>query len=165
MRKRSGRWSTLLHQAESGVVDQLALGIQTIEGQGLNELRRTVPNPQSRERPEAEAAIVTRIADQRRSLAGQPQSPHRLGHQGTADPLSVLRWQNGERADQDRPQSKERSFRRPYGGDAAWGRIASLIGTCKINGVEPFAYLTVIANCHPQSDIDDLLPWKFKPSS
>ena len=54
-------------------------------------------------------------------------------------------------------------------GGIAWGRIASLIETCKINGVEPFAYLkatlTAIANGHPQSSIDDLLPWNFKPSS
>ncbi len=26
-------------------------------------------------------------------------------------------------------------------GDIAWGRIASLIEACKINGVEPYAYL------------------------
>ncbi|TVS19693.1 MAG: IS66 family transposase [Gammaproteobacteria bacterium] len=54
-------------------------------------------------------------------------------------------------------------------GGIAWGRIASLIETCKINGVEPFAYLratlTAIANGHPQSHIDDLLPWNFTPSS
>ena len=54
-------------------------------------------------------------------------------------------------------------------GGKAWGRIASLIETAKINGVEPFAYLKAtleaIANGHPQSAIDDLLPWNFKPSS
>jgi hypothetical protein len=54
-------------------------------------------------------------------------------------------------------------------GGIAWGRIASLIETCKINGVEPFAYLkatlTAIANGHPQSRLDDLLPWNFAPSS
>ena len=53
-------------------------------------------------------------------------------------------------------------------GGAAWGRIASLIETCKINGIEPFAYLkatlTAIANGHPQSRLDDLLPWNFTPS-
>ncbi len=53
-------------------------------------------------------------------------------------------------------------------GGIAWGRIASLIETCKINGVEPFAYLkatlTAIAKGHLQSRIDDLLPWSFKPS-
>lgn len=52
-------------------------------------------------------------------------------------------------------------------GGIAWGRITSLIETCKINGVEPFAYLkaTLIANGHPQSRLDDLLPWNSKPSS
>ena len=54
-------------------------------------------------------------------------------------------------------------------GGIAWGRIASLIETCKINGIEPFAYLkatlTAIANGHPQSRIDDLLPWNFAQSS
>ena len=54
-------------------------------------------------------------------------------------------------------------------GGIAWGRIASLIETCKINGIEPFAYLTAtltaIANGHPQSCIDDLLPWNFVPSN
>lgn len=54
-------------------------------------------------------------------------------------------------------------------GGIAWGRIASLIETCKINGVEPFAYLkatlTAIANGHPQRRLDDLLPWNFAPSS
>ena len=54
-------------------------------------------------------------------------------------------------------------------GGIAWGRIASLIETCKINGVEPFAYLKAtleaVAASHPQARIDDLLPWNFKPSS
>lgn len=54
-------------------------------------------------------------------------------------------------------------------GGIAWGRIASLIETCKINGVEPFAYLkatlTAIACGHPQSHLDDLPPWSFKTSS
>jgi hypothetical protein len=54
-------------------------------------------------------------------------------------------------------------------GGIAWGRVASLIETCKINGIEPFAYLkailTAIANGHPQNCIDDLLSWNFKLSS
>ena len=53
-------------------------------------------------------------------------------------------------------------------GGKAWGRIASLIETAKINGVEPFAYLKAtleaIAAGHPQNRIDDLLPWNFTPS-
>lgn len=54
-------------------------------------------------------------------------------------------------------------------GGRAWGRIASLIETAKINGVEPFAYLKAtlkaIAADHPQGQIDELLPWNFTPSS
>lgn len=42
------------------------------------------------------------------------------------------------------------------------GGIASLIETCQINGIEPFAYLkanlTAIANGNAQSRLDDLLP-------
>ena len=54
-------------------------------------------------------------------------------------------------------------------GGRAWGRIASLIETAKVNDVEPFAYLKAtlesIAIGHPQSRIDDLLPWNSQPSS
>jgi transposase len=46
-----------------------------------------------------------------------------------------------------------------------WARIASLIATCKMNGVEPFAYLKAtleaIAAGHPDAELDDLLPWAF----
>ena len=54
-------------------------------------------------------------------------------------------------------------------GAAAWGRIASLIETCKMNGVEPYAWLKStlekIAGGHPQSRIRELLPWNFDPAS
>ena len=64
---------------------------------------------------------------------------------------------------------KHAFFAAHHEGGMAWGRIASLIETCKINGTEPFAglkaTLTAIANGHLQSRIDDLLPWNFKPSS
>ena len=46
-----------------------------------------------------------------------------------------------------------------------WARFASLIGTCKMNGVEPCAYLedlfTKRANVHPDRDIDALMPWAY----
>jgi len=54
-------------------------------------------------------------------------------------------------------------------GAANWACIASLIETCKINGVDPFAYivatLEAIAAGHPQSRIDDLTPWAFAAAS
>ncbi|MEI6098841.1 MAG: transposase domain-containing protein [Alphaproteobacteria bacterium] len=47
--------------------------------------------------------------------------------------------------------------------------MASLIETCKPNTIDPFAYLrttlTAIANSHPPTRIDGLMPWAFqKPS-
>ena len=54
-------------------------------------------------------------------------------------------------------------------GARSWGRIGSLIETCKMNGVEPYAWLNTtlekIAAGHPNSRIDELLPWNFKPPS
>lgn len=50
-----------------------------------------------------------------------------------------------------------------------WATIASLIETAKLNGVEPLAYLsdilTRIVNRHPNSQIDDLLPWVYAAKS
>ena len=51
------------------------------------------------------------------------------------------------------------------GGAEHWAVIASLIETCKLNGVEPLGYLadvlTRIVNGHPNSQIDQLLPWAY----
>lgn len=51
------------------------------------------------------------------------------------------------------------------GGGEHWAIIASLIETCKLNAIEPQAYLTDvisrIANGHPNSRIDELLPWLY----
>lgn len=49
-----------------------------------------------------------------------------------------------------------------------WAMIASLIETCKLNAVDPHAWLSdtfkAIAGGHRQSDIDALLPWNYKGS-
>jgi transposase len=51
------------------------------------------------------------------------------------------------------------------GGGEHWAVIASLIETCKLIGAEPQAYLadviTRIVNGHPNSRIDELLPWAY----
>ena len=51
------------------------------------------------------------------------------------------------------------------GGGEHWAVIASLIETCKLNGVEPQSYLADvlnrIVNDHPQANIDELLPWNY----
>lgn len=44
-----------------------------------------------------------------------------------------------------------------------WAILASLIETCKLNGIEPHGYLTcvltAIVNGHKQNQIEELLPW------
>jgi transposase len=51
------------------------------------------------------------------------------------------------------------------GGAEHWATIASLIETCKLIGVEPYAYLadviTRIVDSHPNSRLDELLPWTY----
>ena len=51
------------------------------------------------------------------------------------------------------------------GGAAHWAIVASLIETCKLTGVEPHAYLTDvitrIVEGHPNSRLDELLPWAY----
>jgi transposase len=51
------------------------------------------------------------------------------------------------------------------GGAEHWAVIASLIETCKLIGIEPYAYLadviTRIVDGHPQSLLDELLPWAY----
>ena len=54
------------------------------------------------------------------------------------------------------------------GGGNRWAVIASLVETCKLNGVEPYAYLRDIlermVNGYPANRLQDLLPWNWKPS-
>jgi transposase len=55
------------------------------------------------------------------------------------------------------------------GGAEHWAVIASLVETCKINDVDPLAYLTDvltrIVNGHSNRDIDQLLPWAYREQS
>lgn len=51
------------------------------------------------------------------------------------------------------------------GGGEHWAVVASLIETCKLNGVDPHTYLTdvitKIISGYPNSRIDELLPWAY----
>jgi transposase len=53
-------------------------------------------------------------------------------------------------------------------GGVHWGVIASLIETCKLNTVDPQAYLadvlTRLVHRHPASQIDQLMPWAYADS-
>lgn len=52
-----------------------------------------------------------------------------------------------------------------HAGAETWAVIASLIETCKMNGVDPHTWLsatfTAIVKGHKQSQINDLLPWNY----
>jgi transposase len=53
-------------------------------------------------------------------------------------------------------------------GGRRWADLASLIETCKLNGVNPQLYLTDLltrlVNGWPQSRIDELMPWHWAPA-
>ena len=53
-------------------------------------------------------------------------------------------------------------------GGARWSAIASLVETCKLNGVDPLRYftdlLTRLVNGWPNSRIDELMPWRWAKS-
>jgi transposase len=61
---------------------------------------------------------------------------------------------------------KNHLFAGSDGGAEHWAVLASLIETCKLNGIDPQAYLadviSRIVQGHPQSDIDQLLPWAYR---
>ncbi|MGK7864861.1 IS66 family transposase [Falsiroseomonas sp. E2-1-a4] len=50
-------------------------------------------------------------------------------------------------------------------GGARWATVASLVETCKLNGVDPQRYftdvLTRLVNGWPNSRIDELMPWRW----
>ncbi|WJS86450.1 transposase domain-containing protein [Paracoccus sp. TOH] len=52
------------------------------------------------------------------------------------------------------------------GGGRTWATIATLLQTCKMNNVDPVAWLTQtlerIANKWPSAEIDALMPWNYK---
>ena len=61
---------------------------------------------------------------------------------------------------------KNHLFAGSDGGGARWAIVCSLVQTCKLNDVEPYAYLTdVLARMvhgYPVNRLDELLPWAWK---
>jgi transposase len=69
-----------------------------------------------------------------------------------------------------RPQTitrKNALFAGSAGGGRTWATIATLLQTCKMNDVDPYAWATQtlerIANRWPNQKIEALMPWNFKP--
>ncbi len=61
---------------------------------------------------------------------------------------------------------KNHLFAGSDGGGERWAIVCSLIETAKLNGVEPYAYLTDVlqrmVDGHPVNRLDELLPWTWK---
>ena len=55
------------------------------------------------------------------------------------------------------------------GGAEHWAVLASLIATCKLNDIDPEAYMadviSRIVGGHPSSRLDELLPWAYRPAA
>ena len=71
-----------------------------------------------------------------------------------------------------RPQTitrKNSLFAGSEGGGRTWATLATLLQTCKMNSVDPLAWLcqtlTRIAQGWPVADIEALMPWNFKPDA
>jgi transposase len=61
---------------------------------------------------------------------------------------------------------KNHLFAGSDGGGHRWAVACSLIESCKLNDVEPYAYLRDVlqrmVDGHPVNRLDELLPWNWK---
>ncbi len=61
---------------------------------------------------------------------------------------------------------KNHLFAGSDGGGHRWAVVASLIASAKLNDIDPYAYLSDVlqrmANGHPASLLDQLLPWNWR---
>ena len=147
-----------------------------IRGRGPDE-RRAVR--QARSRPPVEAlGAWLRASGERLSGSGKMGEAVRYILNGRG-PLGVFLDDGRVEMDSSRVENlirphaltrKNALFAGHDEGAEAWARIASLIGTCRMNAVEPYgclkAVLEAIAAGHPMVRIDDLLPRAFaKPAA
>ena len=143
-----------------------------IRGRSAEE-RRAVRQQRSLPLVEALQALAARetVADQPEDQARR-SDPLRLVALGRPVPLSRRRpHRNRQQRGRAEPSGRLPSTRKNAlfagsdGGAEHWAVIASLIETCKLLGVEPHAYLadviTRIVNGHPQTRLDELLPWAY----
>ena len=99
--------------------------------------------------PGARCSADGRGAQRADATGSEPTLPARHGQN---DPEAALNRKNALFAGSDQ-------------GGVHWGVIASLIETCKLDAVDPQAYLadvlTRLVNRHPASRIDQLMPWAY----
>ena len=63
---------------------------------------------------------------------------------------------------------KNHLFAGSDGGGHRWAVVCSLITSAKLNGVEPYAYLSDVlqrmVDGHPAHRLDELMPWNWRSS-
>jgi len=136
------------------------------------EARRAVR--QARSKPLVEALGAWLHAQKQRIAGGSKMGEAIRYILNSWAPLCVFLWDGRVEMDSNRIENlirphaltrKNALFAGHDEGGHAWARIASLIGTCRMNGVEPYTYLKTvleaIAAGHPASRLDALLPWAF----
>jgi hypothetical protein len=147
------------------------------------EIRGTSPEQRLAVRQERSAPLVAAfrewLTQKRKQISPKSRLGEKLGyiHRHWA---GLVRFLDDGRLEMDtnpvenriRPQALTRKnalFAGHDEGGRTWARIASVIETCKLNGVEPYAYLrdtlTAIANGHPAARIDELMPWNYPAKS
>ena len=139
------------------------------------EIRHAVR--QARSKPLVEALFTWLEAQLARLPGGSPTAQairYALNHRN-----GLIRFLDGGRIEPDtnvveraiRPlvlSRKNALFASGDDGGARWSAIASLVETCKLNGVDPLRYftdlLTRLVNGWPNSRIDELMPWCWAKS-
>jgi hypothetical protein len=133
---------------------------------GLRSCRRKSPDQPSTRRSQLRRPSDPKPEGIFRSLAAQhaARKPYDRNRDATGnEPPTPRRHGQNERA--IALNRKNALFAGSDHGGEHWAVIASLIETCKLNDLDPQHYLThvitKIVNDHPNSQIDDLLPWTY----
>jgi hypothetical protein len=97
------------------------------------------------------------------TLKQDPFSGHLFAFRGKkASMLKILFWDGNGLC----LFTKNHLFAGSDGGGNRWAILCSLIETCKLNGVEPYAYLADVLqrmrDGHSVNRLDELLPWNWK---
>jgi transposase len=123
----------------------------------------------------AERRSFSRLIAQARHTWLEARLPRVAGRSTLAEAIryALSRWEgltrflrNGRIELDTNPVERNHLFAGSDGGGNRWAIVCSLIETCKLNGVEPYAYLrdvlTRMVDGHPINRLDELLPWAWK---
>ena len=125
------------------------------------------------------ASTPARLSRRRASARRAPTHPTRAAHSEydapavcTADANDIGLQHPARYGQNDREIAlgrKNHLFAGSDGGGEQWAVIASLVETCKMNAVDPQAYLhdvlSKIVARHPMGRIDELLPFAYVPAA